>query len=165
MQAKNPKVSHITDARINSQRGSTDKIYQFGGRPAPPIMQPGKYPVTCTAARIGKKGNKTSIVLMYEVSAGNMSGVELLQWLALPEKGKKITHRMDVWKHFTLVLGQAPSSDDFDEQLFVGRSFLAYVGFTQRDPDTGQTVPANAEFRKKHGTDFLRVHTLLEVLP
>jgi len=162
---RTPKLALISKIKTDAHAEPANKIYQFGGRPAPPDMQPGNYPVTCTAARIGKKGNKASIVLMYEVSAGNMSGVELLQWLALPEKGKKITHRMDVWKHFALVLGQAPSSDDFDEQLFVGRSFLAYVGFTQRDPDTGQTVPANAGFRKKHGTDFLRVHTLLEVLP
>ena len=164
MESKNKKVTPIQQARTNTQRDSTGKPYQFGGRPASDDMTPGKYPVLCTSASIRKKGNKTNIVLMYEVSAGKMSGVELLQWLALPEPGKKITHRMDVWKQFALVLGRAPLPNEFNEQLFVGKTFLASVGFTQKDPETGRNDPEHAH-HKKSDRDFLRVHTLLEILP
>lgn len=164
MQPKNPKVAFINEARSNAQREPTARIYQFGGRPAPEDMVPAKYPVVCTDARIRKKGNKTNIVLMHEVSAGKMSGVELLQWLALPDNGKKISHRTDIWKHFALVLGRPPSPNEFNEQVFVGKTFLAYVGFTQKDPETGRSDMIHTE-RKKGDRDFLRVHTLLEVLP
>ena len=163
MNPKNPKVTSIIDARTNLQREPA-KPYQFGGRPAPGDMTPGKYPVVCTGASIRKKGNKTNVVLMHEVSAGKMSGVELLQWLALPENGKRITHRMDAWKHFALVLGHAPLPNEFNEQVFVGKTFLASVGFTQKDPETGRNDPEYAN-RKKSARDFLRVHNLSEVLP
>ena len=164
MEPKTSKIRAINLLRTNAQREPTDKLYQFGGRPAPANMKPGEYPLDCTASRIGRKGNKTNIVLMHEVAAGNMSGVELLQWLPLPEKGKKITHRMDVWKHFALVLGRPPLSNEFNEDLFVGRSFLAYVGFSQKDPNTGRSDMTYSQ-HKKGERDFLRVHTLLELLP
>jgi hypothetical protein len=138
--------------------------YRFGGRPPPAEMVPGNYPLVCTSARIARKGNKLNVVLVHEVCAGSMSGVELIQWLALPEKGKPITHRMDVWLHFQLVLGRPPLANEFDEQVFVQKSFLGYVGFSQKDPINKQTDMTYAQ-RKKGERDFLRVQMLLELLP
>ena len=85
---------------------------------------------------------------MHEVAAGKMSGVELLQWLALPEKGKKITNRMDVWKHFELVLGRAPLANEFNEQVFVGKTFLASVGFAQKNPKVGAAIQSTPTTKK-----------------
>ena len=161
--ANNQKLALIKGPP-KSPTTETEPKYQFGGRPAPSNMRAGEYPVVCTSAAIRRKGNKMSLVLTFEVAAGPMQGVELLMWLALPEKGKKITYRSDIWKHFALALGRQPGPDDFNEQVFVNKHFLAYVGYSRRDPDTKQEDIAHAA-RKKYDRDFPRCHDLKAILP
>jgi len=130
-----------------------------GGSRASDTMPSGKYRVKCIDAREGQRGHSVQIMLTFEVTEGAWNdGVEIKQWYNLPRSGR-ISPHTKYSRAWELAAGRhMQTGDDLDPQIFIGKVFQAYVGFSSKG--LGNDYDHRHTQEKKDTRDFLRVHEL-----
>ncbi len=140
------------------------KLVASGSR-ASDTMTPGNYVIRCRDARIQERGNKTQVVLTFQIleKAWN-DGVVLTQWYGLKTTEGEISPHTKYGKACEIALGRALEAGyDLDpETVFVGKIFEAEIGYSSTDSD-GVSDEGN-RVEKKNDRDFLRVHSLLRLV-
>ena len=95
----------------------------------------GTYSVECTGAKCRKLRNgKYKIRLMFRVMRGKREDSILLMWMDLG--GKKVWSTSAYSKASSIALGRDPRPDEdiSPKTVFLGKKFLAQVGWRRREP-------------------------------
>ena len=128
-------------------------------------MQPGEYRVRCESAKTIHRGGKFIVVLKHKVCEGAWrDGVLFSQWISLKDDTGIISPATKYAKQCAIALGHDIETDeDLDPEIvFVGREFLTEVGYRLSSSDK-KFADENAAI-KKDDDDFLRVHSLLNLV-
>ncbi|MDD1749488.1 MAG: hypothetical protein LUO89_06390 [Methanothrix sp.] len=126
-------------------------------------MQSGQYRVRCESAEIQPRYKSIVVVLVCKVSEGSWrDGVVFKQWVNIKNAKGDISPATVYARQCALALGRpVQAGDDLDPNLvFVGKEFLAEVGFSLRD-EAGKFADENSQ-TKKTDDDYLRIHRLLQ---
>jgi len=152
--------------RIVAGGAGTDKPkpLRAGGPEPTEEMLPGEYLLHCEGATTTKKGEFIIAVLRFKVLEPiEHLGIALTQWIQVPEVGGVVPLGSRYAKQGVLALHrEVDAGDDLDPQIFVGQTFVGFVGFRKTPGRGGQASDDNA-LTKKGATDFLRVHSLFGV--
>jgi len=117
-------------------------------------MTPGIYVIRCRDARIQERGNKTQVVLTFQImeKAWN-DGVVLKQWYGLKTTQGEVSPHTKYGKACEIALGRAlEAGDDLDpETVFVDKIFEAEIGYSSADSDGVSEEGNRAEKKKRTG--------------
>lgn len=117
--------------------------------------EPGEYSVECINGKMRKLRNgKFKIILVFRVISGQQEGSIVIMWIDLGGKNVWVTSAYSKAACIALGRDTRPDEDLSPETVFVGKKFLAQVGWRRRDP----------RGKKAKKRDFLRVHWLLRLL-
>jgi len=123
-------------------------------------MAPGMYKVRCHDVVQMQRGRYLQVVLTFEVAEEAWNdGTELKQWYNLKAQSGMVSPHTKYARAWELAVGrEIQVGDNMDPEIFKGKCFMAYVGYSSKDTE-GNYDQANAE-TKKDNRDFLRIHSL-----
>ena len=136
-----------------------------GGNLPDESMQPGRYVARCQTGKFIERGSKLIAVLVFEIAEGPHTGTALREWIKVNEVNGVVGSGSKYYEHCRLALGRPIKRGDGLEPdvIFAGKLCVVEVGYRLNGADR-RFDPANA-LTKKNSTDFLRVHSILEVKP
>jgi len=138
---------------------------RLGGVEPSEDMEPGEYKVACEGASKKSFARGLRIELKHRVIDGPHTGVGLRQWITVDASGV-ISPKSRYAQQCAIALGRPLDVDDDvndPNSIFLGRIFLAFVGYRKTEKARGGNNAAAAEYAmtRKDAADGLRIHDLL----